>query len=251
MSTGSARGVGFWIRRYLPSEIAGTATALLAAALTYRLSGSLFLAAIAGTISENLGFYLVVAARNFTEEWRHPSGDRTGRRRTALARKAWLLAGEFGPAELVDTLLVRPLLLWLAPVLIGFPVTGWIVGKVGADLVFYAVAGFGYVLGRHWDAARRPTVESVADDAFPGVGVRTDRIDELRRSLAGVDLDAPVMTNRTPLLHPDVIQTIASPGGSFDVASACEIDMVLRYNVAADRIIHHQPVKSATEITRA
>ena len=83
--------------------------------------------------------------------------------------------------------------------LIGFPVAGWIVGKVGADLVFYAVAGFGYVLGRRWVAARRPTGEAVADDAFPGVGVRTDRIDERRRSLAGVDLDALVMTNGTPL----------------------------------------------------
>lgn len=282
MSTGSARGVGFWIRRYLPSEIAGTATALLAAAIAYRLSGSLFLAAIACTIGENLGFYLVVVVRNLTEQWRHPSGDRTGRRRAELARTAWLLVGEFGPAELVDTLLVRPLLLWLAPVLIGFPVAGWIVGKVGADLVFYTVAGFGYVLGRYWDAARRPPGASVADDALPGAGVRTDRIDELRHSLAGIDLDALVMTNGSPLLlldlgrvaeqyerlrcalpfvrwhyavkalsHPGVIQTIASLGGSFDVANDCEIDMVLRHNVAADRIIHTHPVKTATEITRA
>jgi ornithine decarboxylase len=282
MSTGSARGVGFWIRRYLPSEIAGTATALLAAAITYRLSGSLFLAAIAGTVGENLGFYLVAGIRNFTEQRRHSSGDRTGRHRSALARTAWILAGEFGPAELVDTLVVRPLLLWLAPVLIGFPAVGWIVGKVGADLVFYAVAGCGYVLGRRWDEARRGTGASLTDDTVLSAGVRADRIDELRRSLASVDLETLVMTNGSPLLlldlgrvaeqyerlrcalpfvrwhyavkalsHPDVIETIASLGGSFDVASDCEIDMVARHGVAGDRVIHTQPVKSATEITRA
>ncbi len=282
MSAGKARGVGFWIRRYLPSEIAGTATALAAAAISYRLSGSLFVAAIAGTIGENLGFYGVAGARNFAEQWRDSRGDPGARRRSAISRTAWLSAVEFGPAELIDTLAVRPLLLWLAPVLIGLPAAGWIAGKIGADLVFYGIAGFGYVLGRRWDDARRQAGTPPADDTVLTPQIRALRIDTIRRSLAGIDLDALVTTHGSPLMlldlgtvasqygrlrsalpfvhwhyavkalsHPEVIETIASLGGSFDVASDGEIDLVAGHHVSPDRIIHTQPVKSATEITRA
>ncbi|MET4704621.1 type III PLP-dependent enzyme [Frigoribacterium sp. UYMn621] len=282
MSSGNARGLGFWIRRYLPSEIVGTATALAAAAISYRLSGSLFVAAIAGTIGENLGFYGVAGARNFAELWRRSRGDPGARRRSVIARTAWLSAVEFGPAELIDTLAVRPLLLWLAPLLLGLPAAGWIAGKIGADLVFYGIAGFGYVLGRRWDDARRQAGTPPVDDMVLSPQIRAKRIDAIRRSLSGIDLDALVTTHGSPLMlldlgtvasqygrlcaalpfvhwhyavkalsHPEVIETIASLGGSFDVASDGEIDLVAGQNVTPDRIIHTQPIKSATEITRA
>jgi ornithine decarboxylase len=279
VSSSRERRVGFWIRRYLPSEVAGTATALLAAGLAYGASGSLLVAAIAGTIGENLGFYGVAGARNFAEQWRLSSGDAAQRRRSSLARTAWLSAVEFGPAELVDTLVVRPLLLWIAPLVIGVPLAGWVIGKVGADLVLYGVAGVGYVVGRRWDEARRsPSIVSPPDDSVLDNSTRTTRIDGVRATLADVDLDAMVMLHGTPLLvldtghvasqyarlcaalpfvrwhyavkalsHSAVIETIASLGGSFDVASDGEIDLV----AGPDRIIHTQPIKSATEITRA
>ncbi|MHC5796269.1 type III PLP-dependent enzyme [Lacisediminihabitans sp. FW035] len=279
----SRRSVGFWIRRYLPSEVAGTATALLAAGLAYATTGSLLVAAIAGTVGENLGFYGVAGARNFAEQWRLSSGEPSQRRRSSLARAAWLSAVEFGPAELVDTFAVRPLLLWIAPLVIGVPLAGWVIGKVGADLVFYGVAGMGYVMGRRWDEARRRSSVVIAPDetALEGA-MRSRRIDGVRATLAEVDLDAMVTLHGTPLLvldtgrvaaqytrlraalpfvrwhyavkalsHPAVIETLASLGAAFDVASDCEIDVVARHGITPDRIIHTQPVKSPTEITRA
>ena len=67
----SPRGWRFWIRRYLPAELVGTAGALLGAALTYQVSGSLVLAAAGGTVAENLGFYGVMLTRTYREQLRH------------------------------------------------------------------------------------------------------------------------------------------------------------------------------------
>ncbi len=283
VSNSSGRGVRFWITRYLPSELAGTATALLAAGFSYEASGSLLVAAISSTIGENLGFYSVAVARSFAEQWHQSGGDRGKRRRSSLMRTAWLSAVEFGPAELVDTFAIRPMLLWIAPAVVGLPIAGWVIGKVGADLVFYGIAGVGYVLGRRWDEARqRLPVATPADDRILLEEVRVERLRSLRATFDGVDLDTLVTTHGTPLMvldtrrvvqqydrlraalpfvrwhyavkamsHPAVIETLAALGAAFDVASDCEIDLVSRHGVAADRIIHTQPVKSPTEITRA
>jgi hypothetical protein len=255
----------------------------MAATSAYAVSGSLLAAAIAGTIGENLGFYGVAGSRNFAEQWRLSSGDRGERRRSSLARTVWLSAIEFGPAELVDTFAVRPLLLWIAPLVIGVPIAGWVVGKLGADLVFYGAAGVGYVLGQRWDEARRrASVAPSTDDAILDDCVRSERIGRLRETFADVDIDSLATMHGTPLLfldtprvaeqyerlrtalpfvrwhyavkalsHPAVIQTLAELGAAFDVASDLEIDLVTRQGVTPDRIIHTQPVKSPSEITRA
>jgi hypothetical protein len=65
---------------------------------------------------------------------------------------AWLtvrsVAAEFGPAELVDTLVVRPALLWAASAIWGAAPVAWLVGKLAADVVFYTVAIASFEAGR-------------------------------------------------------------------------------------------------------
>jgi hypothetical protein len=73
-----------------------------------------------------------------------------------LAQRAWAttwltaraVATEFGPAELVDTLAVRPALLYAATAAFGGTPAAWLVGKLAADAVFYAVAIGSFELGR-------------------------------------------------------------------------------------------------------
>ncbi len=48
------------------------------------------------------------------------------------------LTVEFGPAEVVDSLIVRPLLIYSAPLLLDHVLLGWIVGGAIADVAFYA-----------------------------------------------------------------------------------------------------------------
>lgn len=126
-----------WIRRYLPMEVAGTACALAAAATVSRLDGGPAHAAVAGSIAEAVGFYgvaWILVARS------HPT--------RKLSRTARDLAVEFGPAEVLDSLLLRPGLMYLGARSLGDLTTGVLVGKLAADAVFYLVAIAGHEVGR-------------------------------------------------------------------------------------------------------
>jgi len=127
-----------WLRRYLPLEVAGTAATLLGAHLMYRQTGSLAAAAIAGTVAESVSYYGLAATRSWIT-WRHAS--RPARRRR-LATFWLVLRGtvlEFGPAEIADAG-ARTVLLYLLPSVLNNTTTGWLVGKLLADVVFYTVA---------------------------------------------------------------------------------------------------------------
>lgn len=137
-----------WIHRYAVAEVCGLLCALVAATVAGR-SGGAAAAAVAGTLGEAVGFYGVIIVR---EVRRH------GPRWTVVRG----LLVEFGVAELADTLLVRPLAIYGATVLAGDTVVGVLVGKVAADVIFYAVAITGYELHKRWTAApARPAVTVV------------------------------------------------------------------------------------------
>ncbi len=58
------------------------------------------------------------------------------------------LSLEFGPAELLDSFLVRPLAMYLGPIVVGSLTAGVILGKIAADVVFYTLAIVGYEFGK-------------------------------------------------------------------------------------------------------
>lgn len=135
------RGIVFWVCRYLPAEIAGTAAMILAGLGVTIWTDAPPILALAAIVGESTGFYLVLAVTIFIEL----SGDEQGWRRTAI-HTFLLLAAEFGAAELLDTFLVRPGALMLGVWLIPDPLWGMLAGKVAADLIFYAVAAGAFTL---------------------------------------------------------------------------------------------------------
>lgn len=128
------RKVGSWCARYLPAEVAGTVCAVAGAYLAFRITGDRPIAAIAGTLAENVGFYGLMAV----VVWREHTGDRCRGRRAG--RTAVALFAEFGPAEALDSLFVRPLCMYVGPFLTGGIAGGSMLGKLMADAVFYTVA---------------------------------------------------------------------------------------------------------------
>jgi hypothetical protein len=130
-----------WLKRYTPLEIAGWIGQLGAAGLVYMWTGSLMATAAAATIGSSVGYYLpayITAVRWAADVERH----RSWLSRTCLAQMLAIrsLALEFGPAELVDSAAVRPLLIYAGPLLLDHVLLGWIVGAFIADIVFYACA---------------------------------------------------------------------------------------------------------------
>ncbi|WP_157415234.1 hypothetical protein [Agromyces allii] len=144
-----------WLLRYLPLEVCGTIAALLGAWYAYEASGSLAIAALAGSLAESVGYYTLVVVRAVRG---HAASARVlrvrgrdGRGRAALVTAGLTLrsvAVEFGPAEIVDSVLVRPALLWAASAALGAHPWAWLVGKLAADAVFYAIAIVSFELGR-------------------------------------------------------------------------------------------------------
>lgn len=120
-----------WSKRYLPLEVAATACALLGgyAAAAWSLNGAVI--AYAATWAENVGFYALAIGR----AWRQQGTVGSALKAVAL---------EFGPAELLDSVVVRPACMYLFPTLFGHLGVGLIVGKVVADVVFYGLAGLAY-----------------------------------------------------------------------------------------------------------
>lgn len=160
---GSRRvGILFWLRRYLPAEIAGTAVLVLAGLAIAGISAHPVAVTAAAVVGENLGFYGVLAVVVLAEQ--HRRGRRGAR---AIAATVVLLAAEFGTAELLDSLLVRPGALTLALWLVPDPFWALLVGKVAADLVFYTIAAVGYILTTR-TRLRRPV-----DDRVGGQGAQS------------------------------------------------------------------------------
>ena len=151
MRSGRARVRG-WVVRYLPLEVLGTLTAVASALVAYDVSGSLAVAAVAGTLGESAGYYSLVAVRASRGHLASRRVRRLTTRRHRVWATSWLsarsMAAEFGPAELVDTLLVRPALFWAAAVLWGPTPLAWLAGKLAADVVFYGIAIVSFEAGR-------------------------------------------------------------------------------------------------------
>jgi hypothetical protein len=162
------RRVREWLARYLPAEVAAVSGALVAAGVAHRLAGPAA-AALAGSIGESVAFYAVIVVRDL----------RRGRASHMWLRNVGRIARnmvlEFGPAELIDTFVVRPTAMYLGPVVVGRLAAGVVLGKIAADVVFYALAIIGYEL-RKAAAARRRRDEMAAAthrrrDELAGAGV--------------------------------------------------------------------------------
>lgn len=129
------RGLAFWIVRYLPAEVAGTAAMVIGGLLATMWTDAVAVVALAALLGEIVGFYAVLAVTIYIEQ-----AQVSATRRRALGRTAVLVVAEFGAAELLDTFLVRPVALMLGVWLVPDPLWGMLTGKIAADIVFYAVA---------------------------------------------------------------------------------------------------------------
>lgn len=129
-----------WSARYLLAEVAGTLAALAAALAVHAGTGSLAGAALAGAVAESIAFYAVVLRRLVPGLWAAQAGQPPLRRLLRTARGTLTEASDFVVAEVADTLLLRPGLIYLAAGWTGSGVgAGLLLGKLLADVGFYAV----------------------------------------------------------------------------------------------------------------
>ncbi|MGP3919061.1 hypothetical protein [Nonomuraea sp. 10N515B] len=129
------------MNRYVPAELAAIFGAV-AAARTADGFGVPAVTAFAGSLGETIAFYAVLLVRDLRAR------RRSDPRRPAVYVTVRGLLVEFGPAEVADTLVVRPFAMYVGPMIVADAAIGVALGKFAADLVFYTLAIIGYELRR-------------------------------------------------------------------------------------------------------
>jgi ornithine decarboxylase len=239
-----------WIGRYLVAELAGLTTALLAAvAVTSWFPDRLAIAAYASALGEGVGFYAgFLVVRYLREEI-----DGSPRRRIAVIVAAAVV--EFGPAEIVDTALVRPAAMFLGSLATGNVIVGVLIGKVAADVVFYGLAITSYetLVRRFLRRFRRgapahegPVAPSAAGTEVPpgpelimDLEVVTERFRRFREAFPGVAVH--FATKCQP--DPPLLRHLLSLGSRFEVASSAELSTLVELGVGPPEVICSNPVK--------
>lgn len=153
------RRILFWVVRYLPAEIAGTAAMIVAGLAVTFWTDHPAAIAVAALLGEIIGFYAVLAISVGMEQSRQGVAGRRLFTATLL-----LLVAEFGAAEVLDTLLIRPAALVLGVTVLRDPVWGLLAGKIVADVVFYAVAAGAFTITDRFGLRRRGAQEDAAQE---------------------------------------------------------------------------------------
>ena len=148
-----------WIRRYGFAELVGTASAIAGSIGARAFTGSEIAAAYGGAVGESLGFYSTMLVREFRAGRRQARAEGRAYSWRDASRASALMAVEFGPAEVADTGVLRPLAIGLGTRWLGH---GWgvVVGKLAADIVFYVPVIVTYEMRRR--LARRRSSTDVA-----------------------------------------------------------------------------------------
>ncbi len=135
------------------------------AAVAYLATGSLAAAAITATIGASAGYY--AAAYVSAVRWTYRGhDDRRWPSRVLVSSLLALrsVAVEFGPAELIDSLAIRPVAFYVGPLIFHNTIAGWIFGKLVSDLAFYVLAIFSYERFKGLLVRAQPRAEEVTDE---------------------------------------------------------------------------------------
>ncbi len=256
--------VGALLWRYGPAEIAATLGALLGALLGAHAAGATG-GAVGGTIGEFVAFYVFVVTRDVRTA--RLSGDRNTRR---VLRD---LLVEFGPAEALDSLAVRPLAMYAGPVVtaqllnddlaigdiaLSSLVVGTFLGKVAADVVFYGLAaivrqrrGTTTVAAPSDGDPLDPAVLDAIPYRTPYLLMDLDRVVDAYHHLADVlPVDAihyAVKCNPDPR----VLAALHRVGCRFEIASYPELAELQKIGVRGADVLFSNPVKPPDHIARA
>lgn len=144
-----------WFKRYIKAEILGTVIATSFAYFSFSHTHSYILAAGAGFIGEGIGFYGYFITSELLTNYKAykelPLFKRLG---AIITKSSTNLIVEFAPAEIIDNLFIRPLLMYYAPQHIKPYALGFVVGKFSADLIFYMFAVIGYEVKKRLRASQ-------------------------------------------------------------------------------------------------
>jgi hypothetical protein len=138
-----------WIKRYGLAEIISLSLTVFASWVTFEFTKSNISTALAGTWAGNIGYFgtiliqdILLAIRQLEQIGKKYSID-------TFYKNARALFVEFGIAEIFDSFLIRPTLLYYFPIWLDNLALGVVVAKFAADITFYVPAIISYELSKN------------------------------------------------------------------------------------------------------
>jgi hypothetical protein len=137
-----------WMRRYLPAEILSVLATMGGAAWAFWTTENRVTTALVGTWAGNVAYFgfLLLADALYARRVRHANGQRYTLR--TFWQNVRALAVEFGVAEVADSFVIRPALMYYLPLLFGSLSWGVLAAKLLADVTFYVPAIISYELSK-------------------------------------------------------------------------------------------------------
>ena len=126
-----------WLKRYLPAEIVGTVVAVGAGLVAHSVIDNNVVTAFVGTWGENIGFYSTIIFRDITNSIRTHRNSKINYQFSVLAKDIRNIIVEFGPAEILDSLFIRPFMMFFFTRLLNSVSLGILAGKITAYVTFY------------------------------------------------------------------------------------------------------------------
>lgn len=133
-----------WLKRYLPAEIVGTVTAVGTASITHVFSDNHLLIAYAGSLGESVGFYSTVFIQQLLIVFKKCKLENKQFYFSDFTKIISTIVLEFGPAGIIDGLLLRPFFMYLFPLFLKNFTLGILLGKIAGDFTFYMLVILSY-----------------------------------------------------------------------------------------------------------
>lgn len=129
-----------WIRRYGWAEVISTLFTFLFGWASSGVTKNSVLIAYASTIGATTGFYGYIFIRDIYSSYLNHDPDTILAKSLLVVRCLRNMGFEFGLAELLDFLLVRPFCLLYGPVILKDYFWGILAGKTIADILFFTLS---------------------------------------------------------------------------------------------------------------
>ena len=139
-----------WVKRYAPAEIFATLGAVIGANAVFLLTQNRVVSAYAGAMGDTICFYLVMLTRDIIAGIVQHKSNNKEYRASSLAKDTRNILIEFGPAEILDTLIIRPFLMYFFSSALSSYAFGILLGKISADIVFYFPTIISYELRKKY-----------------------------------------------------------------------------------------------------
>ena len=137
-----------WLHRYGPAELFSLLATVGAAVGTEHLRGSGAAVALAATWAGNVAYFGLILGQDVRHTRRALRAQGRAYSLRTFGRNVRALAVEFGAAEALDSLLIRPALMYWLPLWLHSVPRGVLVAKFAADVTFYVPAIIGYELSK-------------------------------------------------------------------------------------------------------